>query len=402
LTEELLKRRDQLASYKHKLKFLLCDERFVTFNSADSTYGEYVTRGLFTGLGIPESKQGLIFEAYEQIEGLTLQKGGGTGLGLPIVKQLLESLGSAIEVDSKLGRGSTFSFSLALQEVKAEHKPVDKGTEELNKLEYERIVKTLVGSHILFAEDNAINAMIFRDFLHKWQVTYDWAKDGDEVVRFATTANYDMILMDIQMPIIDGIRATKIIRAMNGNWFKEVPIIAFSAFALQETANEAFDAGMNDYLLKPFTPTQVVEKCYQYMIPFRKQRLNSSKSQMPSTGFYVQPEELPNSLPNMDFTVLDQKVIRTSMTEMLGLLEEALLTNDTKQMQRLCHKFIPSLKMLSVSDVWLDLAISRQVVEAGNLTPELSQKYIQIVKSKVEKYLDSLSQASYTNDLVSG
>ncbi len=344
-----------------------------------------------TGQGIPEDMQHVVFEAYEQVPVMLDQKQTGTGLGLPIVKQLLESLGTTITLVSKPNRGSTFSFDLLLERTAPEQQLAEQGKVNNLKINHELAIKTLTGCHILLAEDNEINAMIFKDFLKRWEITYDWACNGDEVVRMASQSCYDMILMDIQMPVLDGIRATKIIRSMSGNWFKQVPIIAFSAFALQETANEALEAGMNDYLLKPFTPEQVMDKCLQYMLPYRKVRQNGGEGVQTESSFYIQPQELPDSLQSMKLSMRDFGVIRSSLREMTSLLEEALLTADGKLMQRICHKFIPSLKMLNVSDVWLDLSISRQVTDAGNLNPELAQRYLSLVNQKVDTYLASIA-----------
>jgi len=144
-------------------------------------------------------------------------------------------------------------------------------------------------------------------------------------------------------------------------------------------------------LLKPFTTEQVMDKSLQYMLPYRKVRQNGGEGVQTESSFYIQPQELPDSLQSMKLSMRDFGVIRSSLREMTSLLEEALLTADGKLMQRICHKFIPSLKMLNVSDVWLDLSISRQVTDAGNLNPELAQRYLSLVNQKVDTYLASIA-----------
>lgn len=347
-----------------------------------------------TGQGIPADKQEMIFNIYEQVDASADTQKGGTGLGLPIVRQLLESMGTTIKLRSEVNRGSTFSFVLSLGNPHSvagtEELEVEEGEAGSTKATKEEMLAVLKGSRILVAEDNEINAMIVREFLHRWGMETTWAQNGDEVVRYATEANHDMILMDIQMPVLDGIRATRIIRNMSGQWFKQVPILAFSAFALQETANLAHEAGMNDYLLKPFTPDQLMEKAYLYLLPFQKRK----DGVQDDAGWHLKPDEMAHVGVTMKIGGQDYKIISQSLKDMQLALDEALIAADPVLMQRLCHKYIPSLKMLNVQDVWLDITIARQVVDAGNLSPELRQYYLDKVQEKCQAYLDSISETT--------
>lgn len=342
-----------------------------------------------TGLGISPEKQDQVFDIYEQADHNPEFQRGGTGLGLAIVKQLLENMGSKITLESEVGRGTTFSFtlSMAIAEDEVEIVAPEAATGGVSK---ERMLQVVTGARVLVAEDNEINAMIVQEFLRRWGVETFHASNGDEAVRMATSAGYDMVLMDIQMPILDGIRATRIIRSMAGDWFKQVPIIAFSAFALQETANLAYEVGMSDYLLKPFTPDELLEKCYEYLLPFQQQRAHAKDHK---TGdFHIKPHEMAHLNMQMKLGPKDFSIIKDSLDQMVKDFDDALVACDQVLMQRLCHKYIPSLKMLNVEDVWLDLTIARQVVEAGNLTPELRHYYLEEVKRKASHFLEGLAE----------
>ena len=201
-----------------------------------------------TGIGIPEEKIDYIFETFTQASSDTTRKFGGTGLGLAITKRLLEVHGSEIQVKSKEGEGSVFSFSLTY--AKAAGQPPVK-----QKSNFEE--KALQGIHILIVEDDSINVLLAESFLNKWGALTDTAENGRVAVERVREKYYDLVLMDLQMPEMDGYQASEAIRALEGDYFKTVPIIALTAGATTDIREEVLAKGMNGYMTKPFNPEEL-------------------------------------------------------------------------------------------------------------------------------------------------
>ena len=195
------------------------------------------------GEGISKEKQKAIFENFTQGSTQINRKFGGTGLGLSIVKNLLTLLGSEIELKSDLGEGSTFAFQL-----KFEAKEVENQLNNSPRIEAEPLEDKLDGKNILIVEDNKINQMITRKILEKQGVTCEVADNGTIAIEKTKEKDYDLILMDIHMPGISGIEATKEIRKFN----TEIPIVALTAVTLDENLDDFFLNGFSDIIPKPY------------------------------------------------------------------------------------------------------------------------------------------------------
>jgi len=201
-----------------------------------------------TGIGIPEDKLEHIFESFTQACSSTTRKFGGTGLGLAIIKKILEHQDSGINVKSTVGEGSTFYFTLRFE----------KGiTQEAAIIEGETELKSLKGTRVLLVEDNKINQLIANRFLAKWDISYDVADNGAIALGKVQDNDYDVVLMDLQMPTMDGYTATAKIRNLQDNKYKKLPIIALTASAMLEERNRVYTVGMNDYVAKPFNPNEL-------------------------------------------------------------------------------------------------------------------------------------------------
>jgi len=203
-----------------------------------------------TGIGIQEDKIANIFESFTQASSDITRKFGGTGLGLTISKRLLELMGSKIEVKSEFGKGSTFSFSLKLKN----------STKNLAKVANERTHfenKSLKGIKVLIAEDNKINVILAKQYMKLWGIECDAAENGQVAYEMVQVTDYDLVLMDLQMPEMDGYQATVKIRKLPAAKFKALPIIALTASAMVEIKDQAFAVGMNDYISKPFNPNEL-------------------------------------------------------------------------------------------------------------------------------------------------
>ncbi|MEL6253885.1 MAG: ATP-binding protein [Bacteroidota bacterium] len=201
-----------------------------------------------TGIGIPQDKIENIFEQFTQASGQTTREYGGTGLGLAICKKLVELQGGEIGLESELGKGTKFWFRLSflngeLLSVK-ENKP---------KV-YNWSKGSLKGMKVLLVEDNRVNVMVGKKYLKKWDIEVEVAENGQIAVDLISANNYDLILMDLNMPVMDGLSATENIRKIEGKYFSELPIIALTADVSENVKENILQSGMNDYLTKPFDP----------------------------------------------------------------------------------------------------------------------------------------------------
>jgi len=204
-----------------------------------------------TGIGIPEDKMSIIFESFTQASDTTTRLYGGTGLGLAITKSLVGLHDSEIELTSTVGEGSTFAFRLTLP------KGVPVLKEAITPIENSLSIKIgLEGRSILLAEDNKINQLVAKKILTKWKVNLDIANDGLEVLDLLKTKDYDLILMDIQMPNLNGYDTTKAIRQLEGPK-STIPIIALTASAYSMVAHDLANYGIDDYVSKPFNPNEL-------------------------------------------------------------------------------------------------------------------------------------------------
>lgn len=211
-----------------------------------------------SGMGIPSDKLDSIFEYFKQGDIQINRKYGGTGLGLTIVKQLVEMQGGSIRVESQPGTGSVFIFSLSFG---------DSGipVAEEQALQGPSILphKTLSGLHFLIVEDNLLNQKLTGKTLETWACTYEVANNGLEALEKTARRQFDLILMDIHMPELDGCETTLAIRKDKGNPNQHTPIIALTAAAMAEEKRRAMNVGMNGFLTKPIAPKMLQEQLLQ-------------------------------------------------------------------------------------------------------------------------------------------
>lgn len=205
-----------------------------------------------TGIGIAKENFDKIFEKYEQETASTTRKFGGTGLGLSISKSLVELLGSSIHIKSELGKGTTFYFELALEI----------GSGETEKIKIPK--PSLIGTRVLLVEDNLINVKVADQYLKKLEITADIANNGIEALEMIKNNDYDIVLMDLLMPKMDGYEATREIRKMTDDRKATVPIVALTASSLSEVYQKFIDAGMIDHICKPFSIDELHMKILKY------------------------------------------------------------------------------------------------------------------------------------------
>jgi signal transduction histidine kinase/DNA-binding response OmpR family regulator len=211
-----------------------------------------------TGIGIPKEKIRMIFERFAQASSDTTRKYGGTGLGLTIVQQLVELQGGKIEVESTEGKGSAFSFYLKFR--KSAHV-----TSQAFEKEARFSSNSDIKYRVLLAEDILLNQRLVQKIMMKWDYKLDIANNGAEAIEKLKKNDYDIILMDIQMPEIDGYTATQMVRKMQDPLKKNIPIIAITAHASNSEAEKCINLGMNAYISKPFNARNLKKIILQLM-----------------------------------------------------------------------------------------------------------------------------------------
>jgi signal transduction histidine kinase/CheY-like chemotaxis protein len=212
-----------------------------------------------TGIGIKQEKQTVIFDGFSQVHADDLKrKFGGTGLGLTISKKLVELFGGNLRVESEFGKGSCFSFDIIFKkqtEIQKPNLPLDIPLVQID----------IRGVRVLIVEDNEINVTILRGFLLKWGIRVKEASNGIHALELLKYHTFDLILMDLEMPEMNGYTAANIIRETD----KMIPIIAFTATLLEDMNKLISEGGFNDFMLKPFRPAELKKKIELYS-PHRK------------------------------------------------------------------------------------------------------------------------------------
>jgi PAS domain S-box-containing protein len=203
-----------------------------------------------TGIGIAAERQAAVFQAFAQEDSSTTRKYGGTGLGLSISKRIVEMMGGHLALTSEKNVGTTFSFQIKLKKAKSEV-PIKKAFNP-----------DLKGSSVLLVEDNKVNQFLANALLTSWKANVDISEDGQDAIDRMSEKEYDLILMDLQMPIMDGFEATEHIRKVLKS---QVPIVGLSANALNGERERSMQMGMNDYVSKPFQPELLYEKIHGFI-----------------------------------------------------------------------------------------------------------------------------------------
>lgn len=341
-----------------------------------------------TGIGIDEDKLPLIFNQFKQLDNESRQKYKGTGLGLAITKRLVELQGGHIEAQSEKGRGTTFTFSVTYKVSNDKptliSMPIDSTPfEDFAQME----VNKIAGLHVLVAEDNLMNQKYLTNLLKKWGVTFVLANNGREAITAANKEKYDLIFMDIQMPIVDGFEATIAIRnTHNLNQF--TPIIALTASALSDQKRQAMIIGMNDYISKPFGPTQIQEILLRFA---QKQEIQLEDSQSFSFNKGLDKDFLDEFYgEDFDYATEMFDIFINQYINEFEEIESFIENEDWREVKQKLHKIKPSFAMVGLTS----LTSRVQHLEDKSIALEpnkiiIKEKY-QDIKREIHKYLPIL------------
>jgi len=335
-----------------------------------------------TGIGIPQSKLKTIFESFSQADASVTRKYGGTGLGLTIVRQLVQMQHGSIKVSSKENEGSTFTVII----------PYLPGVKDQQIIGTKiRVDKTLPlhDASILLVEDNDINRLYAGSILKLWGCPFDTAENGEVAIEKFKRSHFDLILMDIQMPVMDGFETTKVIRQWN-NAKSKIPIIALTANATQKDIDQCVSLGMNDCLTKPFNQEGLLKILDTYLD--KKFHINHS----------MHHKNLTMRSDKVDFSYLekvsgnDKDFVREiadafinsipgSIQELNGYLEN----EDWIGLARVAHKIKPSITLLGVHNL-KDKIVKLEEEAKLQRNPQQINKLSKEISTELNETLESL------------
>lgn len=229
----------------------------IKLNNAEDSEANICVSVEDTGIGIEPSKISQIFDRFSQASSDTNRKYGGTGLGLAISNRLLHLMNSKLNVNSVPNQGSQFWFNISLA-----ISPMD--VKVIQFIAQEDPVEFKAGIKVLLVEDNEINQLVAGNFLQRWGFEYDIAQNGAIAVQMVQEKHYELILMDIQMPVMNGYEASAAIRNLPGEHYQKVPIIALTASAIMEIKEKMTEHGLDDCVTKPFKPEELQSTISKY------------------------------------------------------------------------------------------------------------------------------------------
>jgi len=332
-----------------------------------------------TGVGVPTDKLDTIFESFSQADASVTRKYGGSGLGLTIVKQLVDLQHGTIEVKSEEHKGSNFMVRIPYGFAKSEG---------LKKAAIPETTKSMAGMtlnemKVLLVEDNDINRLYAKSILQQWSCLVDIAENGLVAIEKIKNNFYDVILMDVQMPVMDGYEATRAIRLMDSH-MRDAPIVALTANATKTDVEKCLSSGMNDYLSKPFTPDDLYRKIF-HDLKIRTKKNEAVKKASPEKKASFDLAYLRSvSDNNKEFL---QEMIQTFVESIPPVLKEmkvCLAEKNWKKLSKLAHQIKPSFSLMGIESLRKTVFfIEENAGEKSNL-PELSRTTEEFIQDCTE------------------
>lgn len=321
-----------------------------------------------TGIGIPQDKLDAVFERFNQASNDTTRKYGGTGLGLSIVKRLVELQGGSIQVESEMGKGSVFEFTLPLLEQTGEI------AKDLQANTVQPLSSDKKNLHILLVEDNIINQKLAEKHLSNFGYSTDIAGNGKIAIDKLEHSTYDLILMDMQMPEMDGYEAATIIRK---KMKLTLPIIAMTAHAMSGEKEKCLAIGMNDYISKPFKAAELYQKINDQMNVLSKGISHDSNAHSSPVKNIDLSELQEMSGNDLSFIKEMLELFVYEMSNHLQELEAAIEAQDDATSEYLAHKLKSSITMVGMDRSLLDVLTEMEhLSKQGNGKSALQALYL--------------------------
>jgi PAS domain S-box-containing protein len=380
LSQILINLINNAVKFTHKGKILI--------DIASSKPHDNITNVTFkvidTGIGIDKEKINTIFDTFKQADESITRKFGGTGLGLTISKQLVELQGGKISVSSKLNVGTTFTFVIPY--TPGSNEDIIVSEMDVLSIKPRKAIRSLAGMRVLLVEDNDINRMYASTILKKWHCEIDEAENGQIALEKLKKQDYELILMDIHMPILDGIEASRSIRTSFAKPKSDVPIIAFTANALKGDKDKYLEAGMNAYISKPFMPDEL----FNIMSKFYNPKLHGDYSA--NTNKITNLSTL-RKMSSHDESFVQQMVSSfvEKTPELVEHIKQATKDENWQEVGAIAHKLKPNLAFMGIDS--LKALILEIETNANNSTntleiPDLIEKLSSSINSAIEE-LDS-------------
>jgi CheY-like chemotaxis protein/two-component sensor histidine kinase len=325
-----------------------------------------------TGIGIPKSQLSNIFNSFTQVHRNNRFHSQGTGLGLSITRRLVELQEGSIQVESQIGKGSVFSFSLSY--LKAQQKDLIPESEaEVIQPNHFHNLKVLV------VEDNKINQLLARQLLTGWGVSVEVANDGFEAIAKLQRRSFDLILLDLQMPEIDGFEVTRFVRKTIKSPANQIPIVALTADAFTETKQLTQNAGMNDFITKPFQQKDLLRVLRKFS----------------PQGFEVRHDAQPvaetEESRNIDFDFIKDKfgrdpdtfryILEVFIQDIQNELESVrtyLETGDVHQSSRLVHKLVSTFSAMGMPETAFNASLIERLLKGNDDQHLIREKWSQV------------------------
>jgi len=338
-----------------------------------------------TGIGIPKDKLNTIFHSFTQVQSNQRFKTQGTGLGLSITKRLVEMQDGEISLKSQVGKGTAFTFFLPyLKASQKDIEPID--------IQEEGSSNRFVDLKVLLVEDNKINQLLARQILTGWGVNVELANDGFEAIAKLQRRTYDLILLDLQMPEIDGFEVARFVRKTIKPPANEIPIVALTADAFTETKIRTQEAGMNDFITKP----------YQQKDLYRVLRKFSSLDDEKSPYAKVENESEDISLSKaLDFDFIKEKfgkdqdtfkyileVFKNDIGEEISAVRSFLLKKDGQSPMKLVHKLVSTFTAMGMPETAFTLSLMERMLKHGDDTDVVFEKLLEVESA----YNEALTQ----------
>ena len=371
----------------------------VKTRSGDDSNVDIEFRVQDTGIGIVKSKLEYIFKAFAQAKSTTSRKYGGTGLGLTIVKRLVELQGGSISIKSEPGKGTEFILVIPYQKDKSPNRDDQVAAGSAPGIRNGQSLERLKGLQVLLAEDNPVNQLVTKDLLHSVGVEVVLADNGVEAIRSLEAADFDVVLMDIQMPVMDGYQAMKHMRTKM-DWSKRtVPILALTAHATEGEMEKCTRGGANDYLSKPFNPQDLFTKIAELAgkSTIAPSSLNRKDLDTRNEDKIVDIDALRDFTGGRVTLMINTiNILITQLPKNLKIMQEAVTNKDWDRLRSLAHKTKPNMLLFGAkTQKELLQHIERDAKDRINLDeiPKLVDKiadYMPQIIEELEKALVSL------------
>lgn len=337
-----------------------------------------------TGIGIPKEKLHHIFDSYEQVDASISRKFGGTGLGLTITKKFVELLGGDIKVTSEYQRGTEFSFVLEFGIA-----------EEIEESTKRTIKRDLSSNSILLVEDNEMNQLVMSKYFKKWGLNYEIAENGEQALLKLEEDDYQLILLDLEMPVMDGFDTACHIRNHENEKINSIPIIAISATMYSEVEERLENIGVHDFIPKPFNSEDVYDLLVKHLLKedFTESEHIEMDKLLKNNASYDLTYLIESSLNDMNYINKMIELFTTKSPDYLREMRELYNDSNLSELKKLAHKYRASVAIMGIKksekiiiDIESCISEKKEVHKIDHLLESLSQDVLKACEEINKNY----------------